>query len=454
MKHLIFLTATAILLANNLFSQPFQAAIRPDNSIPIASFTTGTTYDIPNSSSTGAVRLVRIRMWAGGGAGSAVSGSNIGVQAGGGGSFLDFVISENLLTNMTNRRLTITVGQGGVVGTNRGRGGNTTISFVSNSVTYTLQAIGGNGGDAQTADGPGAGGVTPANPYTSVIQSADYVAGNGGNGNGGFNTAQTANDRFGGGGEAGKVGGTNGANGSVTGSGSSGTYSGGGTGFGKGGNGGSTANEGSNYGGGGSGGANGAGGVVYIYNYSQQALPVTLSSFTAKATTDNKVNLAWLTASEINNKGFRIERKAEGESKFNAIGFVASKADRGNSQLNLAYSFKDMNAPMGVNMYRLVQEDIDGKQTISDVRMVKLNGQSVVSVYPNPSNGAVTISRTNDGKKMNVQILDQSGRVINQYNNILDSNLRLNLPQSGIYQIKLMYPETGEQSIQRIVVQH
>lgn len=191
-----------------------------------------------------------------------------------------------------------------------------------------------------------------------------------------------------------------------------------------------------------------------IGSLTQAALPVSLSNFTAKATIDNKVNLAWVTASESNNKGFRIERKAEGESKFNAIGFIASKAERGNSQLDLAYSFKDMTAPMGSNMYRLVQEDIDGKQTISDVKMVKLNGQSVVSVYPNPSNGAVTISRTNDGKKMNVQILDQSGRVINQYNNILDSNLRLNLPQSGIYQIKLMYPETGEQSIQRIVVQH
>ncbi|MFM7728081.1 MAG: T9SS type A sorting domain-containing protein, partial [Flavobacteriales bacterium] len=188
--------------------------------------------------------------------------------------------------------------------------------------------------------------------------------------------------------------------------------------------------------------------------FGSQALPVTLSNFTAKATTDNKVNLAWVTASESNNKGFRIERKAEGESKFNAIGYVASKAEAGNSQLSLSYSFKDMTAPMGSNMYRLVQEDIDGKQTISDVRIVKLNGQSVVSVYPNPSNGAFTINRTNDGKKMNVQILDQMGRIINQYQNIIDSNLRLNIPQSGVYQIKLMYPETGEQSIQRIVIQH
>jgi hypothetical protein len=185
-----------------------------------------------------------------------------------------------------------------------------------------------------------------------------------------------------------------------------------------------------------------------------QALPVTLTSFTVKPTTDNKVNLAWVTSSESSNKGFRIERQTETEGKFTTLAFVNSKAIGGNSQITLSYSFKDMNAIMGTNTYRLVQEDMDGKQTFSEVRMVKLNGQSIVTVYPNPTRGMVTISKTNDGKMMNVQIIDQSGRIINQYQNITDSNLRLNLPQSGIYQVKLTYPETGEQSIQRIVVQH
>lgn len=186
---------------------------------------------------------------------------------------------------------------------------------------------------------------------------------------------------------------------------------------------------------------------------SPAALPVTLSNFTTKPTTDNKVNLAWVTASESNNKGFRIERQSEGEEKFSSLGFIPSKAEGGNSQVMIAYSFRDITAKMGTNTYRLVQEDLDGKQTISEVRMVKLSGQTVVSLYPNPTQGAVTINRTNDGKKMNIQVIDLAGRIISQYQNITDSNYRLNLPQSGVYHIKLMYPETGEQSIQRIVVQ-
>lgn len=182
-------------------------------------------------------------------------------------------------------------------------------------------------------------------------------------------------------------------------------------------------------------------------------LPVTLSSFIAKQTTDNNVSLAWVTSSESVNKGFSIERQEEGSGKFQSLGFIPSKAEGGNSQTTLAYSFKDVTAKKGTNMYRLVQEDLDGKKTYSEVRVVKLSAQSVSNVYPNPSNGAINISRTNDGKKMNLQVLDQSGRVISQVNNITDVNYRMNISQSGIYSIKMMYPESGEQSIQRIVVQ-
>ena len=183
------------------------------------------------------------------------------------------------------------------------------------------------------------------------------------------------------------------------------------------------------------------------------SLPVTLSSFTAKQTTDNNVSLAWVTSSESVNKGFSIERQEESGGKFQSLGFIPSKAEGGNSQTTLAYSFKDVTAKKGTNMYRLVQEDLDGKKTYSEVRVVKLSAQSVSNVYPNPSNGAINISRTNDGKKMNLQVLDQSGRVISQVNNITDANYRMNISQSGIYSIKMMYPESGEQSIQRIVVQ-
>jgi hypothetical protein len=188
---------------------------------------------------------------------------------------------------------------------------------------------------------------------------------------------------------------------------------------------------------------------------SNSALPVTLTSFTAKPTSTNTVALNWASSSEIVNKGFRIERQTGGvNGKFENIGFVASKAPNGNSQTALYYNFIDANPRSGAtNYYRLAQEDLDGKTNFSEVRVVNLNGETITMVFPNPSNGVVNISRTANGKKMNVQVIDMTGRLVQQFSNINDSNFKLNIRKSGMYNIKMMYPETGEQSVQRIVIE-
>ena len=87
------------------------------------------------------------------------------------------------------------------------------------------------------------------------------------------------------------------------------------------------------------------------------------------------------------------------------------------------------------------------------MRVVKFNGQNISMVYPNPSSGAVNISRTANGSKMNIQVSDMSGKLIQQINNVTGSNYKLNINLAGMYNIKLIYPETGEQTIQKIVIQ-
>ena len=185
------------------------------------------------------------------------------------------------------------------------------------------------------------------------------------------------------------------------------------------------------------------------------ALPVTLIKFSVKPTTDKKVLLSWTTTTESINKGFRIERQSSNiGNKFEQIGYLSSKAFAGNSQYELNYSFID-DSPKTENTsyYRLVQEDLDGRTTYSEVRIVKLIDQSISMVFPNPSKGVVNIKRTADGKKMDIQVIDVSGRIIQNVNSITDSNYLLNLNRSGIYYIILIYPETGEQSIQRVMIE-
>jgi hypothetical protein len=193
-----------------------------------------------------------------------------------------------------------------------------------------------------------------------------------------------------------------------------------------------------------------------IASITTAALPVILTSFTAKPTSSNTVALNWATSSEIVNKGFRIERQAGGANgKFESLGFVASKALGGNSQNSLYYNFIDANPRIGATAYyRLAQEDLDGKTNLSEVRVVKLNGETVSMVFPNPSNGAIYISRNTNGNKMNIQVIDMEGRMLQQFTNITDSYFKLKISKSGTYNIKMTYPETGEQSVQKIVIEN
>lgn len=88
------------------------------------------------------------------------------------------------------------------------------------------------------------------------------------------------------------------------------------------------------------------------------ALPVKLSAFSAAAA-NNGINLNWTTVSEINNKGFDIEKSTDGKV-FNKIGYAASKAVDGSNSLPLTYTFADNAPAAGTNYYRLHQIDIDG----------------------------------------------------------------------------------------------
>jgi len=64
-------------------------------------------------------------------------------------------------------------------------------------------------------------------------------------------------------------------------------------------------------------------------------IPVELTSFTASVN-DNDITLNWETASEINNSGFQVERKSDGE--YEVIGFVPGF---GTTTETKAYSFSE-----------------------------------------------------------------------------------------------------------------
>jgi hypothetical protein len=173
-------------------------------------------------------------------------------------------------------------------------------------------------------------------------------------------------------------------------------------------------------------------------------LPVTLINFAGQR--DGKSNiLTWATATEINNKGFELERSADG-TKFSSIGFIATKAEGGNSTSSIDYSFTDNKTLAGTNYYRLRQVDKDGRSSYSSV--VKLKGEkidmAISALYPNPAKDEMRlaiVSSTNE--KVTISITDLSGKEVKRINTAVtpgDNNIDLNVSalSTGTYYLRLI----------------
>jgi hypothetical protein len=137
----------------------------------------------------------------------------------------------------------------------------------------------------------------------------------------------------------------------------------------------------------------------------QVNLPVEWLSFTAKQNGNSHI-LTWSTANENNNKGFEVERSADGY-RFNRIGFVAGNGNSSSPQL---YSFTEKDPLEGHNYYRLKQVDIDDKSEYSKIiRLDRSQGEKLI-LYPNPVSTTLRIKILNSSAVLH--ILNSIGEVV------------------------------------------
>ena len=118
-------------------------------------------------------------------------------------------------------------------------------------------------------------------------------------------------------------------------------------------------------------------------------LPIELVEFNAIVNED-RVEISWTTASEINNDYFIVEKSKDT--------FIWSKVieakGAGNSNIIINYFEIDNNPLMGLFYYRLTQVDFDGKQETFNIIPVEnaIKGEGIMNIYPNPVNKGECIS--------------------------------------------------------------
>ena len=167
------------------------------------------------------------------------------------------------------------------------------------------------------------------------------------------------------------------------------------------------------------------GGLMIIQN--NVAVPVELSSFSAKYS-GNSVALSWKTATEINNYGFKIERKKD-NGNWEDIGFVHGN---GTSNSIKDYSFADKNLLESSKLYyRLKQIDNSGSYKYSNVVEVNVTPSSfsLSQNYPNPFNPSTKIKYSlPSASHVKLVIYDILG---NQIKTLVDKN-----QEPGFYETK------------------
>jgi photosystem II stability/assembly factor-like uncharacterized protein len=126
-----------------------------------------------------------------------------------------------------------------------------------------------------------------------------------------------------------------------------------------------------------------------IYKWTGPPLPIELINLSS-IVSGNDVLLSWSTATETNNKGFSVERKAV-NSEFSEVGFVPGF---GTTTESKSYSFTDSRVLIGRYTCRLKQIDFDGNFKYSqevEVEVLAPLQFSLEQNYPNPFNPSTMI---------------------------------------------------------------
>lgn len=168
---------------------------------------------------------------------------------------------------------------------------------------------------------------------------------------------------------------------------------------------------------------------------------------------DKSNRLLWRIERSINNRGFEVERKYEGENAFAKIGFVAAAdVNSGNGE----YSFNDLNVNFAkpTALYRLKQVDLDGRFKYSDLITIRRSqlGKLIYFVSADANGLLVRTGNKPGTSQMMVTIFDAQGKtVLNKMVAYQDMRIDISRYVSGTYIVKIKSRNSGEEYITKFI---
>jgi hypothetical protein len=176
-------------------------------------------------------------------------------------------------------------------------------------------------------------------------------------------------------------------------------------------------------------------------------LPIKLLEFTAELANE-RVDLDWITESEVNNDYFTIEKSRDGFT-FEVVDVISGA---GNSSVTRKYELKDDKPFVGTSYYRLKQTDYDGKHSYSEVETI-INELDFTDaqVNPNPVENFAQLSFNSKLEdNIEVQIFDVTGKMVldNKFvanKGLNNFKLETGLLKSGMYFINVNNSKSKKQ---------
>lgn len=182
-------------------------------------------------------------------------------------------------------------------------------------------------------------------------------------------------------------------------------------------------------------------------------LPVTLISFTAVAQKNDGL-IEWKSSSEINHAYYEVQYSEDGRS-FKTVG--QRNAISGTSEKN--YTMVHTNAASIANKlyYKLKMVSTTGAISFSNIVQLRFSatGQLVTDVYPNPTNGIITVATygLSSAKTIVLKLTDVNGRLIfTKQGVVANGNITIDLSKfsKGIYMLETMMPDGNKQQFKII----